>query len=244
MKRLGLLWMVMMFAVLFAVAAEVWESKPYTQWSAKDVRQVTSESPWAHTFVLRSPNMTQIRREFGKLADRAGEGEGTMNPEVDYVISVRTALPVREAVVRAAALQANYDRMEAAAREAFDANWAKYLNARPSDKVIFNVQYSASATNVDRELASYWQSQTLDSVKLDAYMTGPDGKRVEPIAFFVGKGASREFQLAFPRPAEDFPKNSAVAVEFKHPDVTEQPSARVYTKFNLKDMTYKGKLTY
>ena len=30
-----------------ASAANVWEEKPFTQWTDKDVEKVTTESPWA-----------------------------------------------------------------------------------------------------------------------------------------------------------------------------------------------------
>jgi hypothetical protein len=229
---------------LLAMAAEFWTAKPYTEWTSRQVHELSSDSPWAKTVVLRSPNMTQIRRQTGQMADRAGEGEGTMDPEVDYIISLRTAEPIREAVVREAALQQKYDKMDAAARKAFDERWGQYLAQPVGDKVIFDVIYRATATNVDRELANFWQTQTLASTKvIDAYMIGPDGKLVEPIAFVAGKGSSREFQLAFPRPA-DSAGTGSIAVQFKHPDVTEQPSTRIYAKFNFKDMAYKGKLSY
>src|SRR6185437_1578237 len=118
-------------------------------------------------------------------------------------ISMRTAQPIREAVVLHAALQRKYDAMDAAARKAFDELWAQYLAQPVGDKVIFDVVYRSTATNVDRELANCWQTPPLDSTKvIDAYMIGPDGKRVEPIAFVAGKGASRQFQLAFPRTAD------------------------------------------
>jgi hypothetical protein len=242
MKRiLGICAIVLTIAVA-ALAAEFWESKPYTQWSARDVRRMVSDSPWAQTFVLRSPNMVQTRRQTGQMADRAGEGEGTINPEVDYLISVRTAEPVREAVVREAAIQTKYESMDAAGKKAFDERWNAYLAQPVGDKVIFDVVYRSNSTDIDRELAAYWQTQTLDTTKVDTYMIGPDGRRVEPIAFVAGKGASRQFQIAFPRPQAA--TEGAIAVEFRHPTVTSQPATRVYAKFNFKNMNYKGKLTY
>jgi len=133
--------------------------------------------------------------------------------------------------------------MDAASKAQFDQKWNTFLAQRPSDKVIFHVKYASNTSEVDRQLASYWQTQTLDTLKVDTYMNGPDGERVSPVAFWVGKGASREFQLAFARPKEA-PKKASFSVEFKHPDVTNQPSTRITARFNVKDLEYKGELTY
>jgi hypothetical protein len=224
-------------------AAEFWQTKPHTSWTRKEVDAISSSSPWAQTVVLRKANMVEIRREVGKFATGAGEGEGTQNPEVNYAISLRTALPIREAIARAAALDQNYEQMDSSSKAQFDKKWGQFLAQQFPDKVIVNVKYTATATDVDRQLASYWQSQNLATVQVETYMNGPSGERVAPIAFWAGKGASREFQLAFPRPAVS-PLKSSFSIEFKHPDVTEQPSSRIIGRFSVKDLQYKGQLTY
>ena len=239
MKRL-LLFLLLVTAVLFA--ADAWQSKPYTQWTKNDVERLTSSSPWAQTVVLRSPNMTQLRRKTGQFASGPDEGEGAANPEVDYKIAIRTARPIREALVRATALEQKYEQMDSAARAQFDQKWNAYL-AQVPDKIIFHVRYSSNATEIDRQLANYWQTQTLDTLKVDTYLNSPDGERITPIAFWAGKGASREFQIAFPRPKEPLTKSS-FSVEFKHPDVTSQPSSRITARFSVKDLEYKGEVTY
>lgn len=248
MKRAAAVIILLAFAVALALAANFWEAKPYTQWNNREANRILSESPWAHTFVLRTPNMTQVRRQAGKMANRADEGEGVMSPEMSYAIALRTALPVREAVVRTAALEQKYDNMDSAAKQGFEKQWGPFLAQQFPDKVIISVKYAATASDWDRQLAAYWQTQTLDSIRNDTFMNGPDGKRVPPTAFWVGKGAVREFQVAFPRPSDDVGRDASLSVEFKHPEVRDesgkQPSSRVYAKFNFKDMQYKGTLTY
>ncbi len=242
MKRI-LLFVLVLTVALAALAADFWQSKPYTEWTKQDVERIASSSPWAQTVVLRKANLTQIRREFGKFATGAGEGEGTANPEVNYSISLRTARPIREAVARATALSQKYDQMDSAAKAQFDKKWDLFIAQSFPDRVIVNVKYSSTTTDVDRQLAAFWQSQTLDTVKIDAYLNGPEGERLAPIAFWAGKGASREFQLAFPRPAEA-PKQSSFSIEFKHPDVIDQPSTRITARFNVKDLEYRGQITF
>lgn len=242
MKRAFIVFVVLT-AALGGLAADFWQSKPFTEWTKKDVEQITSSSPWAQTVVLRKANLVQLRRETGKFATGAGEGEGAANPEVDYAIVLRTARPIQEAVVRAAALDQKYDQMDSVSKARFDQKWSQFLAQRFPDRVIVHVKYSSNTTDVDRQLASYWQAQTLDTIKVDTYLNSPDGERVSPIAFWVGKGAAREFQLAFPRPTEA-PKKASFSIEFKHPDVTDQPASRITVRFNVKELEYHGEISF
>lgn len=260
MRRIILVIFFLLVAAGFA--AEPWNKKPYTEWSQKDVQKLLSNSPWAKSFNLRYAVLTQVRREMGQFATVPSEGEGGVDPEVIYTVYLRTAQPLREAVVRAAQLDKKYDRLNEEGRKAFDAQWSQFLAAVPGDKVIVQVKYEANTSEIDRRMANYWQTQTLGTVQTHAAMTGPDGKRVYAVAFWTGKGASREFQFAFPRAAGEFPDDAAIAVEFQHPSTLNNPitsaqanpdydfgprrdaTNRVYVKFPLKEMQYQGKITY
>ncbi len=284
MRRLAVLVFFLLIALALAWGADFWTRKPFSEWSEKEVKRLLSDSPWAKTFTLRDPVLMQSRREVGKFSTTTVEGEGPKDPEVDYIVYLRTAQPVREALVRSAQLEQKYDRMDDAARQAFDARWRQFLASPVADKIIFHVRYSSNITDIDRKLANYWQTQTLDSLLPDTYMTTSAGKRVSPVAFWVGKGGAREFQLAFPRPAAE-DRDAALAVEFKVPDMfdpalrtsrdavavgdfgqpprrdagtalnqqedieartkaTLQRGTRLYLKFSLKEMEYKGAVTY
>jgi hypothetical protein len=75
---------------LVAVAAEVWETKPYTEWSDKDVEKVLTDSPWAG-----KARITHAR-------DGAEQGPV---PDWKLIISVRSALPYKQATLRRQVLQ-------------------------------------------------------------------------------------------------------------------------------------------
>jgi hypothetical protein len=66
-------------------AAAVWEEKPFTQWAAKDVEKVLTESPWA--------GKASITHE------KAGADLGPV-PDWKVIISVRSATPIRQALAR------------------------------------------------------------------------------------------------------------------------------------------------
>ena len=245
MKRVG----VVLFLLLFTITVgntysggDFWTDKPYVKWSEKEAKHLLADSPWARSVILRHTVLKQTRRDFGSLPN-ANEGEGVSEPEVDYSVYLRTARPVREAIVRLAQFEQKYDHMDPGDRKAFDEKWGQFLAASAGDKVIVQVKYSANTADVDLRLAHYWQTQTVDILRDGGTaMTGPDGVRVAPVAFWTARGAGREFQLAFPRPKGDG-KEGSVAVEFGHPNIGED-STRIYVKFPLKDMMYGGVITY
>jgi len=244
MKRA--LWVIgaMLVAVLTVSAlSDFWTDKPYTKWSAKDVRHLLSESPWGKTTTLRTAIIKQVHRETGQFSSLAGEGEGVPDPTIEYAVYLRTARPVREALVREAQIAEKYDEMNDASRKSFDDKWGKFLAADVSDKIIVQVQYSSNTADIDRQLMTFWQNQTAGTLRDIAAMTWPDGQRVAPIAYWAARGAGREFQLAFPRP-KDSREDGAISVEFQNPNVKVEGNSRIYTKFQLKELKYGGKVTY
>jgi hypothetical protein len=82
MTCLAAVWAVLAVAVS---AAEVWEQKPFTQWSDKDVEKLTTDSPWAGKASLTH--------------EREGANLGPV-PNWKLVISVRSALPIKQALLR------------------------------------------------------------------------------------------------------------------------------------------------
>jgi len=74
-----------LYAVVGLAAAAVWEAKPFTEWSDKETQAVLTDSPWAGKGTLTNA--------------RAG---GAVGPVPDWKITVtwRTALPIRQAIVR------------------------------------------------------------------------------------------------------------------------------------------------
>ncbi len=245
MKRV-LLVFISLIAAAVAVSAlsDFWSDKSYDKWSAKDVRRMLTESPWGKTTTLRKPIIQQIHRETGQFSNLAGEGEGVPDPTVQYSVYLRTARPIREALVRQAQIEEKYEEMDEGRRKAFDQRWGSFLAADTSDKIIVQVQYTSNTADVDRQLMNYWQNQTAGTLQDRAVLIWPDGQRWAPVAFWAARGAGREFQLAFPRPKEAR-EDGAIAFEFLHPaEIKIEGGSRIYTKFPLKELKYGGKTTY
>src|SRR5262245_58789757 len=89
-------------------AAEFWESKPFLQWSDKDVEKVLTDSPWTALIAIPLPNRGPVPSADGgggggRDGGGGGRGGGDFGPAAQRVrltISWRSALPLREALVR------------------------------------------------------------------------------------------------------------------------------------------------
>lgn len=223
MKRIfGCLVLFLLATALYA--ADFWVNKPYDKWSAGDCHTMLRNSPWSKTYNIEKTVMRQINRNLGEM--RADSEEGTITPSITYYVSFRSASPVRQAAVREARIDAKYDKMDDARKQAMDAQLKKFLDVTFPDKIIVQVSYSSNIVDWDRQLAFYWQSQTLATLKGTVYLSGPDGDRVEPIEYFAGTGARRELQFAFPRNPQAAAQSSVktLAFEFQHPNIDEDNS--------------------
>ena len=84
---------------LVLMAADVWNSKPYTDWSDKDVQKITTDSPWAKkTSVMGTegpapPAMGGASGGGGRGGRGGGGGAVTKAPPTRLARMVRQAVP-------------------------------------------------------------------------------------------------------------------------------------------------------
>ncbi len=111
------------------LAADSWQKKPYTEWSDKEVRKILNDSPWARTMdiMIGAPRSSQGLPPSSSPLARAGggpggseggmgggggmggrggrnagmEGSGSRVPTMNLVVRFMSALPVRQAMMRA-----------------------------------------------------------------------------------------------------------------------------------------------
>src|ERR1041384_1554685 len=233
MKRTLPILAIVVALVSVALAADFWNSKPYSKWSQADATRLLTNSPWAKTTTMRTGSV-------GRRGGVQDVNEAQVEPTIQYFVSVRSATPVRQANARMAAITRKYDKMDEGARQEFDARWNKYLETKFPDTVVIAVNYESNVPGTDQQLVLYFQAQTLETVKNTTVMILPDGKRVQPVAFAAG---AHELQFGFPRPA-DLAPDASFTVECKHPDVQDQPSQQIGSKFSLKEMMFNGAVSY
>lgn len=233
MKRILSLLAIVLTLVSVALAAEFWNSKPYSKWSQADATRLLTDSPWAKTTTMRT----------GTIGSRGGVravADAQVEPTIQYAVSVRSATPIRQANARIAAILRKYDKMDVAAKQEFDARWNKYLETKFPDTIVIAVNYESNVPGTDQQLVLHFQGQSLETVKDTTALILPDGKRQPPTAFAAG---AHELQFAFPRPV-DLPQDSSFTFEFRHPDMPDQPSRQIGVKFSLKPMVFNGAVAY
>jgi hypothetical protein len=255
MKKVILL-LVFLGAAL-AADKQFWEHKSFDQWSPAECQKMLHDSPWAKSITMRQATMRQLNRTLGGSA-LADNGTGDRTPEVTYTAQLRSALPVRQGYIRLKEIEAHYDSMSGDAKTKAKGAFDNYLAQSFDDKIVVVVQYGSSLPESDTTLATFWQSQSLETVKNTTLLSGPDGDRMQPIAFVAGRGAAREFQFVFPKnpAAAQAHPDAPVILEFVPPSPFANTSTppdgagglgspdRLVFKFQPKDMLVGGKVAY
>ncbi|HEV7903763.1 MAG TPA: hypothetical protein VGO96_07980 [Pyrinomonadaceae bacterium] len=90
-------------------AQQDWEKIPYQRWGKDEVKAVLEASPWSR---LDERGTALAPMMFGKDTIKVSE---------NLLVLLRSALPVRQALLRERQLESKYDTMSATDRAAFDA---------------------------------------------------------------------------------------------------------------------------
>lgn len=228
-------------------AADFWQSKPFTDWSDKDIQKMESNSPWAKQVSI---SMGETGGGSGKSGRRGGGGGGGSTSGDDTVMSNagnaggsrasvqevgggapggsgsltltvcwQTALPIREAV----------------AKKKFGAEAATSPDAKKmidEEQKFYAILISGipgrSIRNNEKMKESLLQNATL-SVKGKAPIQASDVQ--------TGGNEQRALVLFL------FPKTAPLSLDDKEVDFSSRLGPLVVKqKFHLKDMVFNGKL--
>lgn len=237
-------YLVLLPAVLWA--ADFWESKPFTDWSDKEVRRAMTNSPWARqtntAMTNARPNLppadspasgfpgadgSMIR--VPNLGRVGGTDAGPAVPPPDspfeqglsVTIRWQTALPVRQAQMRA-----KYGKEAATAPGA-----RKILDQEPA-------RYVISVAGIPGALVTLGGTETAKhSIQDQTTLTVKGKPALHPDAVeFVASGGSVDVLLAFPKTSPFTPADQEI--EF----ASRIGTVDVKYRFRLKDMVVRGKL--
>lgn len=143
---------------------EFWETKAFDEWSQKECQKLLGSSPWATEYTLTG---TQT---IGSIT--AKDATDNQPPYVKYNLQIRTAHPVRQALVRQMQLAQNYDKLPVEQKQQFDKSAQAFLTADTSQVVILYLSYSTNLPQNYRDLNRYWQTQKVDLLKNSVYISG------------------------------------------------------------------------
>ena len=236
-----------------AGAAEFWEKKKYIQWSETDVHKMLTDSPWARQHIEAEVHIDPL--EAPPVPGGAPTGDSDIglrareqNPRLTYQFQIRSALPIRQALVRRAQLQQGYDRLPAEEKQTLDQQAGQFLAKEFPDQVVIHVSFESNIDFDQRELARHWQTQTTEKLRNTVYLIGAKGVKAQLQEFVLADGSGQAFQFTFPRTVEGqalaAPQDKELQLEFIHPDIRGRGEKRVLVKFKINKMMVDSQLEY
>jgi len=174
-----------------ASGQKVWERKPYTEWSMSEVVQILSDSPWAQT-QLQDVHLTY------------------QLPANSYsaTIRLRSALPIRQALLRQKQILLNYDKFNAADKSRFDGETRQFLECTDCVKYYIVTLGSPLFSYENRgqsdpafvfDIVGTLTNLSIDDLKSNVYLVNDRGQRRDIVHFIPPKGNGTEAMFVFPR---------------------------------------------
>jgi len=227
-------------------AADFWQTKPYTDWSDKDIQKLETNSPWSKQVPLSlggaggAPDTGRARRggsgSVGDIDSSVGSGStgagGRGNTQevgggaipsggasMSVTVSWRSALAFREAVVK----------------EKFGAEAATSADAKKiidDDPKFYLVMVSGLPGR-----AVHGNDKTKDSLLQNTSLIVKGKDPIQATDVQTGGNEQRALVLFF------FPKTASLSLDDKEVEFSTKLGAIVVKqKFRLKDMMFNGKL--
>ncbi len=239
--RFWLLLVLVLSAAPSAAAQEFWEKKDFTQWTEKECRRLLEDSPWARQFTISTSFIQEILRE------PAGALGRETNPKITYTAQLRSALPVRRALVRLQQFAQKYETLEPVDKQAFDIQASKYLDTKFPDSVVILIEFNSNVQPYASELDLYWKRYTEDQARNDIFLVTPAGQRLK-LSRFVLQPQGAGFHLVFPRLVNGEPITAGgkgeLHIELPHPNIGNLGAHRVLLSFAVAKLAAEGALQY
>jgi hypothetical protein len=231
-------------AVLTAGADDFWVKKDWKTWTAADCKKLLEDSPWTKkvlkensTDVTHVPSAAQ-----GATIDKSAAGLNQGAGEINYVVQVRSAEPMRHALIRQQQIDKGYDKMSDADKKAFDAQMEQLYNP-PGDPIVIHVRYYANRPQLTVFLNNAWDSLPADTVPVDLVLLPAGGGKVIPLTYLQAAGGEPEFDITFPRTALA-PGIKSFKLQIPNPAMGDFGSSKVIAEFKTDKMTVDGKTAF
>ena len=221
---------VCLFAVCLAYAGpkDFWETKPYTEWTPKEVEKLLlKDSPWTQTHLLdTAPSSVQMGTPREGSAGRAGS-ETTTKVIINWF-----ARPIREASVRQLMLQ--MPDVPKAQLDAILNRDSKFIEVLVTDLPLGRGgrgTRGGSSSGADEEITKF---------KEDTFFQTKTGQKIPIANMIMPRARGAALALQFAREVDGKP---TVTVEDKEVTLSIRIGEKVYKfKFKLADMMIGGKL--
>ena len=228
-------------ALLTTAADDFWVKKDWKQWTVSDCKKLLESSPWAvRKMVENESNVNRLPSAAnGANADTALNKDAG---EVNYIVQIRSAVPIRQALIRQQQIEKQYDKMSDADKKAFDAQMDQTFPLG-DDRVIVHVKYSGTREQLAADISKSWKSIPADTVPADMILISSSGAKATPVTFVADPKGGDEFELTYPRSALGAGFKS-FKLQIPHPALGDFGASKVMVEFKLDKMTFDGKPSF
>jgi hypothetical protein len=185
--------------------------KPFSEWTKKEIEKILNDSPWATQREVRIKFDKETQKAAGSYsgvsaaAAAQADTEVSSQAPVDFVFTVRlrSALPVRQAMVRLKNLETNTEKMTGEQRAAFDKQTRGLLEC-PACAANYVVTLSSKSKNSPGADAVYttFKGGRLTDLQRYVYIANERGDRRSLVFFVPPKAPGEEAVFFFPRADE------------------------------------------
>lgn len=243
MRRRQLIFLLAIFGLiaLAAKADDFWTKKDSSQWSKDECKKLLNDSPWAKRAIVENSNSNTSMPSVSRTASDSSNGANYGTGELDYRVQIRSAAPVRQALIRQAQLDANYESKSADEKKAFDAKADAEFAGITGDVIAVHVAYSSTKDVLAQVLAESWRSIAEGSVPTDLCLIGEGNKKIGAVKY-VASQTDSEFDAFFPRNAIGNAKS--IKLQIPSPPIGDFGGKLVNVEFKLDKMTFNGKPSF
>jgi hypothetical protein len=187
--------------------SDAWMTKNIDQWDKLDVETVLNKSAWVKKQEVRIPFQGQVSAVAGAGttaedidARRTTLGGAHIPVDFEFTLRLRSALPIRMALVRQSQLDANYDKLGKEERAALEPKLKGLLNC-PACSENYVITVSSRSKNYPGADAVFSSLQGAKLVDLKRYifLSTSSGKKRELTHFVPPKSPGDEAVFFFAR---------------------------------------------
>lgn len=167
-------------------------------------------------------------------------------PYVEYLAQIRSALPIRQALVHEIELKSQ--RLPAEKQQAAEQATSRFLSYTfPDTVVVYITMRTNTAQDVVRSLVEHWRQQKVETLKTSVFLVGGSGEKAPLVdySYAEDKGA---FQMSFPRQTGDrpllLPGDKSLRLEFDHPALGKKAATHIVIAFDATDMKLGNEVIY
>lgn len=199
-----------------ASATAIQERRPaYERWTSQQVTKILNDSAWAKTQTVRIAPRRQVRTVAGQVS--AGPGAGAVPTDgtaalggaeqafdYNFTLRLRSALPVRQAIVRLVQLDAKYDEMTPEQKRVLDAQTKELLQCPECvDNYVVSVGFGSQNAPGVNLIYDWFRGHSLASLTGYVYLQNDRGERRELSGFIPPRVPGDEAFFLFPRRDSD-----------------------------------------